>query len=94
MEKGDDLEFLKRLEALSAKGKILYELKRYEVAVSVYDRATQIEPENAKLWNDKGTALMELERYEEAIIAFDKALELNPEFKAASDNKEESLTHL
>ena len=54
----------------------LTDLGRYNEAISSYDRALDLEPENAGVWNNKGALLMELGRLEAALACFERALEL------------------
>ena len=44
------------------KGRSLAELRKYEEAISSYDKALEIEPKNADAWNNKGRSLAELDR--------------------------------
>ncbi|MEI6292306.1 MAG: tetratricopeptide repeat protein [Methanomicrobiales archaeon] len=48
-------------------------------ALSAYDRAIQIEPENALLWGGRGKMLMKTGRYESADAAYSTALGINSE---------------
>ena len=59
------------------KGDVLAEGKRYEEAVSAYDQALHLNPDDANVWFKKGNALLRLERYEEALSAFDRASPLD-----------------
>jgi tetratricopeptide (TPR) repeat protein len=62
------------------KGNALFDLKRYEEALEAYEKAIELNPEDAAdAWNGKGSALEALGRYEEALEAYEKAIELNPE---------------
>jgi tetratricopeptide (TPR) repeat protein len=56
---------------------------RYEEAISSYDKALEIKPDNDEVWNNRGFALGILDRYEEAIASYDKALEIKPDNDAA-----------
>ena len=61
------------------KGIELYKQGKFEEAVKAFDKAIEIDPQNAGAWRNKGLALVELEKYDEAVEAFDKAIGLNPE---------------
>jgi tetratricopeptide (TPR) repeat protein len=63
---------------LKLKGVALLNLGNYEEAIKCYDKAIEIEPNNAEAWNNKGIVLGRLSNYEEAIACYDKAIELNP----------------
>ncbi|MGF1588192.1 MAG: tetratricopeptide repeat protein [Pleurocapsa sp.] len=56
----------------------LYSLKRYEAAISSYNQAIKIDPENIWLWNNRGEAYTRLDQFERAIFDFDKAIALDP----------------
>ena len=49
----------------------------YPKAIEAYDKAVEIDPQNAKAWYNKGVALGELERHQEALEAYDKAIEID-----------------
>ncbi|WP_432810380.1 tetratricopeptide repeat protein [Pantanalinema sp. GBBB05] len=60
-------------------GKALYFENRYEEAIACYDKAIQMEPENAKAWLSRGAILAKLQQYEPAIAAYDRALQVKPD---------------
>ncbi|WP_421657422.1 tetratricopeptide repeat protein [Leptothermofonsia sp. ETS-13] len=60
-------------------GKALYFEGRYEEAVTFYDRAIQMEPENARAWFGRGAALARMQHMEEAIAAYDRAIQIKPD---------------
>ena len=60
--------------------------KKYEKAIGCYDKALEINPNDAEAWNNKGYVLDELGRYEEAIECYDKALDINQNFAEAWNN--------
>lgn len=53
----------------------------YDEALSFFEQALIIDPEDPDLWNLKGTALRSMGRYEEAIESFNKSLEIEPRNK-------------
>ena len=70
-------------------------LKKFEEAITSYDRGLQIEPgaryvdrvqplaqpvDYYMWWFNRGTALLDLNRYEEAIASFDKSLKLKSDY--------------
>lgn len=59
-------------------GNHLCKFKDYDSAISSFDKALEINPDNHDAWNNKGVALLMLGIYEEAITCFDKAISLNP----------------
>lgn len=52
--------------------------KEYEAAISAYERATQLNPNDADLMSDMADALAHCGRSEEAIALLEKAMRLNP----------------
>ncbi len=67
------LEQVNAAENWLKKGQELFAIHSYEEAITAYDIAIQMNPENAKAWYDKGNALKALSRITEADIAFAKA---------------------
>jgi tetratricopeptide (TPR) repeat protein len=51
---------------------------RYEQAITYYDKALGLDPNNVHALSGRAYALSELNRYEEAISAYDKALTIDP----------------
>ena len=56
----------------------------FESALSFFEQALLLEPENPDLWNQKGIALRSLGRYDEASECYNKSLELDPRDRASS----------
>ena len=56
----------------------------FEFALSFFEQALLLEPENPDLWNQKGIALRSLGRYDEASECYNKSLELDPRDRASS----------
>ena len=59
------------------KGDALAEGKHYDEAVSAYEQALVLNPDDANAWFKKGNALLRLERYEEALSAYNHASPLD-----------------
>jgi tetratricopeptide (TPR) repeat protein len=78
----------------SIQGYCLGCLKRYEEAITSYDKALEIKPDYHEAWNNRGIALRKLGRYEEAIASYDKALEIKPDFHQAWYNRGYALRKL
>ena len=72
---------------LFVEGKRLHDEGKYEEAVASFDKAIEIKPEFADVWNSKGEALRALKKYEEAIASYDKAIETDPKNADACVNK-------
>ena len=62
-------------------------LGRHEDALEAFDRALEINPEDASALSRKGLALVYLGRYEDALEALNKALEINPQDENTLQNK-------
>ncbi len=63
----------------------------YEQAITSFDQALKIKPDDDWAWNNRGVALKNLERYEEAVVSFDQALKIKPDDDSAWNNL--CLTH-
>jgi Flp pilus assembly protein TadD len=66
------------------KGKLLLYEGNFEDALSFFEQAMILEPNNPEIWNQKGSALRSLGRYDEALDCFNRALELEPSEKRSS----------
>jgi len=77
IEKGDDL-FVNQ--------------SKYSEAINAYDKAIELDPQNADVWYSKGYALDYLDKYNESIEAYDRAIEINPKNEGAWNNKGFTLT--
>ena len=64
-------------------GMDFYRQDKLEEAIQAYDKAIEINPQDAEAWNNKGTALGMQGRYEEALVAFGKAIEINSSYAEA-----------
>ena len=56
----------------------------FEDALSFFEQALLLEPDNPDLWNQKGVALRSLGRYNEASECYNKSLQLDPRDRASS----------
>ena len=68
-------------------GNELFNLGRYEEAITSYDNALKINPDDHLAWNNRGIALGNLGRHEEAISSYDQALKIKPDDANAYYNK-------
>jgi tetratricopeptide (TPR) repeat protein len=66
------------VETLNDKGDSLNDLGRYEEAITYYDKALSIEPNDILALSNKGIALDDLGNYTEAIEYYDRSLEIDP----------------
>lgn len=69
------------------KGRALIGLRRYDDAITAFDKAIELKPDYAKAYNNKGIALKNIRKLNEAINAYDKAIELRPDLVQAYNNK-------
>ena len=79
---------------LLKQGNIFYANNQYEEAISVYDKALQIRPDNHEAWNNRGIALGNLGRNEEAISSYNRALVFKPDYHEAWNNRGIALVDL
>ncbi len=72
------------LESLIHKGKQCLENSDFEDALSFFEQALLLKPDDPDLWNNKGIALRSMGRYDEASDCYNKSLELDPRDRASS----------
>ena len=53
-----------------------------------YNKAINIDPNNARHWDSKGTALYHLQRYQEALDSYNKAISIDPSNASYQKNKD------
>lgn len=68
--------------------------KQHAKAITCYDKAIELHPEDAFAWFNKGVSLDSLVRYEEALSCYSKAIVLDPEDAGAWNNRGNSLNNL
>lgn len=76
------------------RGETLLELKRYEDALKVYNRAVELKPEYTEAWQGQGNTLFELKRYQDALDAYDKAIQIKPDYWQAWNGRGKALDRL
>ncbi len=67
-----------RPDYLSSLGETLQRQGRHEEALKVFDKAVQLKPDDAGLWNNLGKILLTLGRPADALLSFEHVLRLNP----------------
>jgi len=72
------------LESLIQKGITNLEDGNFEDALSNFEQALLLKPDDPDLWNQKGVALRSLGRYDEASECYNKSLQLDPRDRASS----------
>jgi tetratricopeptide (TPR) repeat protein len=93
-DKGTPLAPQKSKEDWLKEGYALYNLKRYEEALTAYEQAIRLDPNYALAYYNRGIALNELKRYEEALSAYEQAIRLNPNHADAYHGKGKDLNDL
>ena len=56
----------------------------FEDALSFFEQALLLKPDDPDLWNQKGVTLRSLGRYDEASECYNKSLQLDPRDRASS----------
>ena len=72
------------LESLIQKGVTNVNDGNFEDALSYFEQALLIKPDDPDLWNQKGVTLRSLGRYDEASECYNKSLQLDPRDRASS----------
>lgn len=67
-----------KTDYLANLGTALLRQGRRDEALATFDKAVQLEPDNADLWRNLGDLLMDMERLDEAALTYQHALKLNP----------------
>jgi tetratricopeptide (TPR) repeat protein len=75
-------------------GNILSADRRYENAISAYDKALAIKPDQHEAWFNRGNALGQIGRTEEAIAAYDKALAIKSDYHEVWNNRGVALDQI
>jgi tetratricopeptide (TPR) repeat protein len=88
--KAGDLQISRKelsLKDIILKGNEHIYKKEYSEAIRRYDKAIEIDPNNASAWTNKGLALAKIGKHNGAIECFDKALGIDPNNVLAWTNK-------
>lgn len=85
-----DTEF----DELIKSGRELMYAHDYENALSLFERAIQINPNNSTAHTNKGSILLQLGNFSEAIDSFDTSLKLDPNNPITLNNKGTTLMQL
>ena len=73
-----------KIEILIQKGTENLQNGNFEHALSFFEQALLLKPDDPDLWNYKGIALRSLGRYDEASDCYNKSLQLDPRDRASS----------
>ena len=89
------LKFGDYSEAYNNRGVAYDDLRQYERAIQDYNKAIQLDPNNAEAYNNRGNAYAKgLKQYERAIQDYNKAIQLNPNDERAYNNRGISYRNL
>lgn len=69
---------------LASLGAILLRQGRQEEALKAFDKAVQLNPDDAALWKQLGDALLQLQRHDHALLSFQHVLKLDPRHQDAA----------
>jgi Flp pilus assembly protein TadD len=72
------------LETLIQNGIKNLENGDFENALSFFEQALLLQPDDPDLWNQKGVVLRSLGRYDEASECYNKSLQLDPRDRVSS----------
>jgi len=72
------------IQDLVTKGQSFLKDGKFNDALSFFDQALLLNPDDPDLWNHKGITLRSMGRYEEAMECFNKSLKIDPRDKNAS----------
>ncbi|MGB3533558.1 MAG: tetratricopeptide repeat protein [Microcoleaceae cyanobacterium] len=75
-------------------GERLFIEKEYKSAIDAYDKALEIQPNLAEVWNNRGVILTKLQDYPKAIDSYEKALEIRSDYPDAWNNRGVALGKL
>ena len=76
------------------RGNAKSELGEYFEAISDYDQASRINPNDARIYNNRGFAKIRLGHPEAAIRDYDEAIRIDPEYTIARTNRENTEKEL
>ncbi|MCA2721779.1 MAG: tetratricopeptide repeat protein [Microcystis sp. M176S2] len=69
------------------RGNLYYYQQKYDLALSDYDKAIELNPNYAYAYYNRGNLYKNLQKYELALADYDKAIELNPNYAKAYYNR-------
>ncbi|WP_413175455.1 tetratricopeptide repeat protein [Anabaena azotica] len=75
-------------------GNQLFDLEKYEEAITSYDKAIAIKPDYHEAWYNWGFSLENLQKYKEAIASYNKAIAIKPDDHEVWINRGNSLAKL
>ena len=73
----------------SNKGIAKYDLGEHEAAIKDFNKAIELKPDSAILYNNRGEAFAKMGNREAAIKDFNKAIEIQPDFTEGLKNRDD-----
>ncbi len=83
-----------QVEALLQQSVQQFQAGNYESAIASLDSATEIAPDNDRIWYSRGELMGILGRDQEAIASYDRATQINPDYYEAWYNRGSALKNL
>ena len=65
-----------------------------ERSIEDYDKAIELDPNDAEAYNNRGNSYSDLGQYQRAIEDYDKAIELDPDYAEARIHRQRALRAL
>ena len=75
-------------------GRQAIDANRWNEALNAYDKAIELNPNDASAYNNRGLAYSNLGKYKQAILSYDRAIELNPKDADAYYNRGNAYNRL
>ncbi|NET39205.1 MAG: sigma-70 family RNA polymerase sigma factor [Cyanothece sp. SIO1E1] len=75
-------------------GNLFTASNKYEDAISSYDLAINLNPDNYFAWHNRGYALDKLGRHQEALASYNKSLKIKPNFDLALHDRGDTLIEI
>jgi RNA polymerase sigma factor (sigma-70 family) len=83
-----------KAQLLIKQGNLFTASNKYEDAISSYDLALKIEPDNYIAWHNRGYAMDKLGRPQEAVASYNKAIKIKPDFDLALFDRGDALIEI
>jgi tetratricopeptide (TPR) repeat protein len=73
--------------AYNNRGVLYKDQQKYELALADYNKAIELNPNDAKAYYNRGNLYSDQQKYELALADYNKAIELNPNYAEAYANR-------
>ena len=84
----------RNLDALNFLGVIALQFGDFQIAIKIINKAIDVIPNSAILFNNLGIAQKNLEYFDKAITSFEKAIHIKPDYAEAHSNRGNTLQNL